>query len=57
MGGKNYKLTIPGPVPAKLFWSLTVYDSATRTIIDSGQGRGAVRSLFEKPKRQSGRLV
>ena len=48
-GGKNYKLTIPGPVPAKLFWSVTVYDSATRTIIDSGQGRGAVRSLFEKP--------
>ncbi len=49
-GGKNYKLTIPGPVPASLFWSLTVYDSETRTIIDSGQGRGAVRSLFEKPQ-------
>jgi hypothetical protein len=49
-GGKNYKLTIPGPVPVSLFWSLTVYDSETRTIIDSGQGRGAVRSLFEKPQ-------
>ncbi|MEH6592573.1 MAG: DUF1254 domain-containing protein [Halioglobus sp.] len=48
-GGKNYKLTIPGPVPAKLFWSVTVYDSETRTIIDTDQGRGAVRMLFEKP--------
>lgn len=52
-GGKNYKLTIPGPVPASLFWSVTVYDSATHCIIDSGQGRGAVRSIFEKPKANS----
>jgi len=49
-GGKNYQLTIPGPVPADLFWSVTVYDSETRCIINSGQGRGAVRLLHEKPK-------
>lgn len=49
-GGKNYRLKIPGPVPAKLFWSVTVYDSETRTIIDSGQGRGAVRTMFENPQ-------
>ncbi|MDX2433017.1 MAG: DUF1214 domain-containing protein [Desulfobacterales bacterium] len=49
-GAKNYKLTIPGPVPAKLFWSVTVYDSETRTIINTDQGRGAVRMLFEKPQ-------
>ncbi len=49
-GGKNYKLNIPGPVPAKLFWSVTVYDSETRTIINSGQGRGAVRTMFENPR-------
>jgi hypothetical protein len=49
-GGKNYKLTIPGPVPAKLFWSVTVYDSETRTIINTDQGRGAVRTMFEKPQ-------
>lgn len=49
-GGNNYKLTIPGPVPAKLFWSVTVYDSETRTIINTDQGRGAVRSMFEKPR-------
>ena len=49
-GGKNYKLTIPGPVPAKLFWSVTVYDSETRTIINTDQGRGAVRTMFERPE-------
>jgi len=49
-GAKNYKLSVPGPVPAKLFWSVTVYDSETRTIIDTDQGRGAVRTMFENPK-------
>ncbi|TWT81391.1 hypothetical protein CA13_28440 [Planctomycetes bacterium CA13] len=49
-GSKNYKLTIPGPVPAKLFWSVTVYDSETRTIIHTDQGRGAVRTMFENPE-------
>ncbi len=49
-GGKNYRLKVPGPVPASLFWSVTVYDSETRSIIDSGQGRGSVRSLQEKPQ-------
>ena len=48
-GGNSYKLNIPGPVPAKLFWSVTVYDSGTRTIIDTDLGRGAVRTMFEKP--------
>ncbi len=26
-GGKCYKLSVPGPVPGKLFWSGTVYDN------------------------------
>jgi hypothetical protein len=49
-GTKSYKLNVPGPVPAKLFWSVTVYDSETRTIIDTDQGRGAVRTMFENPQ-------
>ena len=50
-GGKSYKLTVPHPVPAGLFWSLTVYDPETRSEIDSGQGKAALRSLFEiKPE-------
>jgi hypothetical protein len=46
-GGKSYRLRITKPVPAKLFWSVTVYDTETRSEIDSGQGYAALRSLFE----------
>ncbi len=30
-GDKNYRLHVPPNAPAKLFWSLTVYDSDTRS--------------------------
>jgi hypothetical protein len=46
-GGKSYKLTVPLPVPDKLFWSVTVYDAATRSEIKTKQDRAALRSLFE----------
>jgi uncharacterized protein (TIGR03066 family) len=46
-GSKAYKLTVPQPVPAKLFWSVTVYDAATRSEIQTAQDRAALRSLFE----------
>lgn len=46
-GGKNYKLTIPQPVPGKLFWSVTVYDSVTRSQVQTDQDKAALRSLFE----------
>jgi hypothetical protein len=46
-GGKSYKLSVPLPVPGKLFWSVTVYDADTRSQIQTGQGRAALRSLFE----------
>ncbi len=46
-GSKTYKLTIPQPVPAKLFWSVTVYDSETRSQINTDQGYAALRSMFE----------
>ncbi len=49
-GSKSYTLRIRYPVPADQFWSVTVYDSETRCIIDSGQGRGAVRSIHEDPE-------
>ncbi|MHA7984265.1 DUF1214 domain-containing protein [Rathayibacter sp. CAU 1779] len=46
-GGRFYRLEVPLPVPAGLFWSLTVYDAETRSQIDTPQGAAAVRSLFE----------
>lgn len=46
-GGKTYRLTIPQPVPGSLFWSVTVYDAATRSQVQTDQDRAALRSLFE----------
>jgi hypothetical protein len=46
-GGKNYKLTIPQPVPGKLFWSVTIYDTKTRSQVQTDQDKGALRSMFE----------
>jgi hypothetical protein len=36
-GGKTYKVTLPGPVPAARFWSFTVYDNQTRSMLDTPQ--------------------
>jgi hypothetical protein len=46
-GGKTYKLTVPQPVPAGLFWSVTVYDARTRSQIQTDQDKAALRSLVE----------
>jgi hypothetical protein len=47
-GGKTYKLTVPQPVPAGLFWSVTIYDVDTRSQIATDQNKGALGSLHEK---------
>ena len=46
-GGKTYKLSVPQPVPGKLFWSVTVYDAHTRSQVQTDQDKAALRSLFE----------
>jgi hypothetical protein len=46
-GGKTYKLSVPQPVPGKLFWSVTVYDAETRSQIQTDQDKAALRSMFE----------
>lgn len=46
-GSKTYTLTVPQPVPGKLFWSVTVYDTDTRSQVITDQGKAALRSLFE----------
>jgi len=56
-GAKTYKLTIPTPVPAKLFWSVTIYDAETRSQVVTGQNKAALRSLFELKDKISGKEV
>jgi hypothetical protein len=46
-GGKTYKLSIPQPVPNRLFWSVTAYDAQTRSEVQTDQNKAALRSLFE----------
>ncbi len=46
-GSNGYTLQVPQPVPAKLFWSITVYDAPTRSEIRTDQNKAALRSLFE----------
>jgi len=53
-GGKTYKLTVPQPVPNKLFWSVTVYDAAMRSMVQTDQDKAALRSLFELKEKMTG---
>ncbi|KJF22166.1 DUF1254 domain-containing protein [Rhodococcus sp. AD45-ID] len=46
-GANAYTLTIPLPVPGKLFWSVTIYDAQTRSQVQTDGNKGALRSLFE----------
>ena len=36
-GSKTYKVTLPKGIPAEKFWSLTVYDNQTRSMLDTPQ--------------------
>jgi hypothetical protein len=36
-GGKNYKVTLPRSIPARAFWSFTVYDNQTRSMLQTPQ--------------------
>jgi hypothetical protein len=43
-GGKTYKITLPGPVPASRFWSFTVYDNQTRSMLQTDQKLAGIDS-------------
>ena len=36
-GVRTYKVTLPGPIPARNFWSLTLYDPQSRAMLDTPQ--------------------
>jgi hypothetical protein len=54
-GGKTYKLAVPHPVPAGLFWSVTVHDAHTRSQIQTAQDKAALRSLVELTPEKVGK--
>jgi hypothetical protein len=48
-GGKKYKLHLPPNIPAKLYWSMTLYDNGKRSTLQNGQPFSRI-STFTKPK-------
>ena len=48
-GGKIYKLHLPAGIPAKLFWSVTVYDGDNASGLDNGQPLPSINSM-DRPK-------
>jgi len=43
-GGKIYKITLPSPIPMNNFWSFTVYDNQTRSLLETDQKTAGVDS-------------
>ncbi len=44
-GGSSYKLHLPPGIPAKLFWSVTVYDAEHASGLDNGQPLPSLNSM------------
>ena len=48
-GAKNYKLNVPAEVPARNFWSVVVYDTTSRSMIQTSQLKPSINS-YGKPQ-------
>ncbi|MCF6171202.1 MAG: DUF1254 domain-containing protein [Bacteroidales bacterium] len=46
-GSKNYKVTLPGPIPINNFWSFMINDAQTRSILETDQKSGGIDSNKE----------
>ena len=45
-GSRTYKVTLPGPIPAKNFWAFTVYDNQTRSLLPTDQKSAGLDSTL-----------
>lgn len=43
-GARTYKITLPAPIPAGQFWSFTVYDNQTRSMLETDQKLAGIDS-------------
>jgi hypothetical protein len=53
-GSQNYKLHVPANVPAKEFWSITVYDNLTRSMTMNKENKAAISSYDKITKNADG---
>jgi hypothetical protein len=52
-GAKTYKITLPGPVPAVNFWSFTVYDNQSRSMLETDQKSAGIDSTDKSIKKNA----
>lgn len=52
-GGKNYRLHLPPNIPAKTFWSVIVYDTQTRSLLQTDQPGAGLSSEDSAVKMNS----
>jgi hypothetical protein len=55
-GGKSYRLHVPANAPAAAFWSLTLYDTATRSMVHSPSNDAAHSSYDNLAKNADGSI-
>jgi hypothetical protein len=55
-GGKAYRLHVPPNVPAAAFWSLTIYDTATRSMMQNASNDAAHSSYDPLKKNADGSI-
>jgi hypothetical protein len=48
-GGKAYRLRLPAGIPVNNFWSVTVYDAETRSLLQNGEPKPSISS-FDGPQ-------
>ncbi|MEZ4598959.1 MAG: DUF1254 domain-containing protein [Syntrophotaleaceae bacterium] len=53
-GDHTYRIRLPKGVPANMFWSLTVYDNETRSMIQNEHGRPLVGSVHGAVAEEDG---
>jgi hypothetical protein len=55
-GANSYTLKVPANVPAKDFWSVCVYDTKTRSILNTGRPSSALNSGMDLPVNSDGTI-
>ena len=53
-GGKTYKLHLPTDIPINNFWSVTLYDPNTRSLLQTDQPKPSVNSFDEPEQNDDG---
>jgi hypothetical protein len=53
-GDASYRLQLPAGIPAKIFWSVTVYDASNHSGLDNGQPFPSINTMDKPPPNADG---